>query len=149
MKRNENILPLSREHHFGLLFCWKIRQALQKEVDIVRILPYIRYFLQNHLLPHFHSEETILFKYEDELCQQAIAEHAAIKDLADAILNGKNKSLQELIDLLDRHIRFEERVLFPHLEKSILPEALKEIGMQLQELEKEQPKDHYPDEFWT
>jgi len=25
IKRNENIMKLSKEHHFSLLFCWKIR----------------------------------------------------------------------------------------------------------------------------
>lgn len=33
MKRNENLVPLSRDHHFGLLCCWKIRQGIKKEVS--------------------------------------------------------------------------------------------------------------------
>lgn len=32
MKRNENIVLLSRDHHFGLLCAWKIRQGLKKKL---------------------------------------------------------------------------------------------------------------------
>lgn len=32
MKRNENLIPLSREHHYGLLCVWKIREGVKKKI---------------------------------------------------------------------------------------------------------------------
>ena len=33
LKRNPNLVPLSREHHYGLLFCWKLKQGLANGTD--------------------------------------------------------------------------------------------------------------------
>ena len=30
MKRDKNIVPLSQDHHFGLLSGWKIKQGIKK-----------------------------------------------------------------------------------------------------------------------
>ncbi len=61
IKRNENMVPLSRDHHFGLLFCWKIRQGLKAKIDLERIRKYILHFWKSHLEQHFKEEETLLF----------------------------------------------------------------------------------------
>ena len=61
IKRNENILKLSKEHHFSLLFCWKIRHGLKTQTDCSRIIKYVQYFKTNFLLPHFSEEEIFLF----------------------------------------------------------------------------------------
>jgi len=37
IKRSIALQPLSREHHHGLLLCWKIRTGLKKGIDIDRI----------------------------------------------------------------------------------------------------------------
>ena len=60
IKRNENILKLSKEHHFSLLFCWKIRQGLKAGADSSRIIKYVQYFKTHFLLPHFSEEEIFL-----------------------------------------------------------------------------------------
>jgi len=151
MKRNEHILPLSREHHFGLLFCWKLRQAEKKNIAIARVRPYVGYFMDSHLESHFALEENLLFNMPDDpLCAQAIAEHRQIGQQAKDIIEGKSDAIDVLADLLDQHIRFEERVLFPHLEQLIPPFKLQEIGLSLHEHEStDAPKDDYPDAFWS
>ena len=42
-------------------------------------------------------------------------------------------------------MRYEERVLFPHLEEKLTDEQLEEIGKQISV---EAIKDYYEDEFW-
>ncbi len=152
MKRHESIVVLSREHHFGLLFCWKIRQGLKKHVQLERIQSYVKYFWDSHLQQHF-EEETLLFnELQDSLCERAISEHIHIKLLVDTIINLEPiqpDQLNQLADVLDDHIRFEERILFPYLEKELTEDKLAEIGARLQQLHPVREKDDYPDEFWV
>lgn len=53
-----------------------------------------------------------------------------------------------LADALDNHIRFEERILFPYIEKEVPEEKLVELGKQLQQMHPLNEKDTYSDEFW-
>lgn len=153
MKRHESIIILSREHHFGLLFCWKIRQGIKKQVPVERIQPYIKYFWDNHLQKHFADEETLLFiLMQDSLVDEAIAEHKHIKQLIEAAITSKSadaNQLNILADTLDNHIRFEERILFPHMEKELEEDKLAELGNRLTQLHPVREKDDYGDEFWA
>lgn len=152
MKRHESIVTLSKDHHFGLLFCWKIRQGVKRQVPPDRILPYIEYFWSNHLQPHFEAEETLPFAaVQDDLVDRAIADHKHIEQLVKTITSVEPvvlAQLNTLADALDSHIRFEERVLFPHLEKALSSEKLAWLGAQLQQIHSINEKDNYPDEFW-
>ena len=40
IKRSEFLKPISREHHHGLLLCWKIRAGLKKGIEPERIKLY-------------------------------------------------------------------------------------------------------------
>lgn len=149
MKRNENIIPLSHDHHFGLLCCWKIRQGLNKEVELSRIQKYVDYFWNLHLKEHFKEEEEILFPYlKDEFSTRVAKEHQDLEDLFNEI--SKDLSIQNLeafANLLDNHIRFEERQWFPHLEENLTENQLLEIGKTLAEVHSDE-KDNFEDEFW-
>ena len=153
IKRHPAIVQFSREHHFGLLLTWKIRQGLNKNIDPKRIADYVLFFFDEDLKTHFAEEERSLFsKMEnaDALKLQALQEHVEINGLMDAI--RVNKTSPELLiifaDALNKHIRFEERVLFNHLQ-SLLTEA------ELAALEQEHPvktKDTdagWDDHFWV
>lgn len=153
MKRNENIQALSRDHHFGLLFCWKIQKGLANTIEIERINRYVNYFWQRHLQQHFIEEETILFhQLHDRYCDDAIREHKAIALLIDKI-NDKEKlnpnAYADLATLVNRHIRFEERILFPHLEKILSTSQLDRIGLALAAVHQNVTADEYWDEFWN
>ncbi|MEO7314214.1 MAG: hemerythrin domain-containing protein [Ginsengibacter sp.] len=150
IKRNENIAKLSRDHHASLLFCFKIRQGIKKDVSTERMVRYVQYFEKQHFIPHFTEEEEILFApLNDAKAQKAIDDHVHILRLAKEIsFSGKEnqqKELGKLADLVDDHVRYEERVLFPHLEEKLTDEQLEEIGKQISV---EAIKDYYEDEFW-
>jgi len=153
MKRHESIIALSREHHFGLLFCWKIRQALKKQVAPERMLPYVKYFWDNNLQPHFKEEETLLFsELQDTLVAQAMSEHKHIEQLAGELIAKESVQTVEfsiLATALNDHIRFEERTLFPHLEKELSQNQLLVLGQKLLELHPTRERDDYNDEFWV
>lgn len=154
IKRNEHIVKLSREHHFSLLFCWKIRQGLKKEVAPARISRYIQFFWSRVLALHFREEEEILFAPlpDDELVLQAIKEHQQIQEQIERLDNGEQDPAPQLLSLLadsvDEHVRFEERTLFPHIENKLNEAQLEAIGKKLDSVP-QLPDDNYEDEFWT
>ena len=151
MKRNVHIIPLSRDHHHGLLFCWKIRQGINRNASPERVQSYVDYFWKQHLLQHFHDEEKILFlDRKNALCQTAIAEHRQIEELVRKLSSSKPDKAQllRLADLIHDHIRFEERELFPWLESELSIAELAEIGGKLQESHSANKGDSFCDEFW-
>ncbi len=153
IKRNENILKLSKEHHFSLLFCWKIRQGLKMEIEASRMIEYVKYFATNFLLPHFAEEEVILFtSLDDKWVKKAIEQHKQIHGLLSGLSkktkNNPNEQLGKLANLVDDHVRYEERELFPHLERTLSNEQLEVIGKQLNDHHALPLKDEYKDEFW-
>jgi hemerythrin-like domain-containing protein len=154
IKRSKHLLLISREHHFGLLFCWKIRQGIKLKIDPTRITRYVQYFWQNQLHAHFKEEEMLIFLDKaDTLIQKAQEEHVHIENQIQKILQAANpvthQQLNGVADAIDNHIRFEERTLFPHLEKIFTEAQLENIGAQLEEPGNAQAKDNYPDEFWV
>lgn len=151
IKRNEHLVPLSKDHHSTLLFCWKIRTGLKLNVETGRMKSYVHYFWQAHMQPHFYEEETILFvPVQDSAVQKALHEHSDIKDRIETIIASENVrplQLKMLADAVDNHVRYEERELFPHLENMLTEEQLKEIGRKLQTAANV-CNDEFTDEFW-
>lgn len=152
IKRNANIIIFSRDHHAGLLFCWKIKAGLRKNIPLYKILKYINFFWIGHLKEHFREEEVLLFdRLDDELSRQAKSEHLMLEQRLYHLNHYENETAAEYLsfaELLTNHIRFEERTLFPHLETALPAIVLKQVG---DFLSLEHPAafiDNYPDEFW-
>jgi len=148
IKRNKNIQVLSREHHHGLLLCWKIKEGKKRAVDPRRIVAYINFFWDNHLKNHFKEEEDLLFSLvEDNLCTIGFSQHKNIRSLLERV-NESPDNLDAFIEHLEAHIRFEERELFPHLEQILTDQQLLEIGSALEASHEVPFIDNYQDEFW-
>ena len=147
IKRSESLKPLSREHHHGLLFCWKIRTGFEKNVEISRIKKYADWFYQNYLIPHFELEEQYVFPIlgnENELIKKAVSEHERLKQLFESNTEiSKNISLIE--EELESHIRFEERILFGEIQKIATAEQLQSIEINHSD---EKFVDNMTDPFW-
>lgn len=151
IRRSKHILQLSKDHHFTLLFSWKIRQGLKYGVDAGRIKKYVQYFWEKDMLGHFREEENILFApVKNAEVEKAIEDHRQIKEQIQLLetLTGEDaaKLLSALADKVDAHVRYEERELFPHLEKVLTETQLEAISALL----KKEPvlHDEYADEFW-
>ena len=151
LKRSEQLKSLSREHHSGLLFSWKIKEGVRIGVSTDRLKNYLNYFVNEHLIDHFEKEEKLLFdKVDDPVCIQAKKDHSVLKAQVQTInvspvIDAKN--FIDFIEILNDHIRFEERVVFPLLEKVLDIQTLNSINDEL-ELADHAFKDEYPDEFW-
>lgn len=130
LKRHSSLQPLSRDHHHGLLLCWKIRTGLSREVAPERVKDYADWFFAEHLLPHFELEEKHIFPLlgdkEHPMVKRALREHRRLKRLFTANENlVKNLSL--IGEELTAHIRYEERVLFTELQSVATLEQLSDV----------------------
>ncbi|WP_369764920.1 hemerythrin domain-containing protein [Flavobacterium sp. WC2429] len=129
LKRNEFLKSLSREHHHGLLLCWKIRTGLKKNIQPERIKGYTDWFWETHLKPHFEIEEKYIFPIldnENALILKALAEHRRLNRLFESTTEHlKNLSLIE--EELESHIRFEERILFNEIQNIATTEQLQRL----------------------
>lgn len=153
IKRGKELKALSREHHFGLLFCWKIREGIKLNVAVPRLRAYVNYFWENHLKNHFLNEEVLLFDRLDEaVCRQAETDHLAITSQIEKINAAQDddvNALNVLADILSKHIRFEERIAFPLLEEKLSGPTLQGISLFLEKDHSGDFKDEYKDEFWV
>lgn len=151
IKRSKQLAALSREHHDGLLFAWKLRQGLNNLTDMAILRRFCNWYFENHITPHFFQEEEILLKFlpsDHKLANQLMTEHNDIRDLLISIDRAPDISIiRMLADFIDRHIRFEERVLFCYLEEKLSPQQLDLIRTQLES----QPvcSDEWKEVFWT
>ena len=150
IKRSKELAPLSREHHDGLLFVWKIRQGLANNTSLARMCNYSKWFWTNHIKPHFKDEEKVLIQYlpaDNPMVMQMIDEHKQIRDMILTLdREPEKKLLEQLADFLNYHIRFEERELFVYAEKTLTAEQLNSIYQQLAS----EPfcDTEWKDEFW-
>ncbi len=152
IKRHPALVSFSKEHHFGLLLVWKIRQGLDFSVSPDRIARYILYFFDVDLKSHFRDEETFLFPClpaGDSLRVQAESEHARIYGLVQEIAAAPGDAilLRSFAEMLEKHIRFEERILFNHLQSHLGAEELEEISKRLPA--SADPDLQWEDKFWV
>lgn len=152
IKRNPAIVQFSREHHYGLLLVWKIRQGLRLTAAPERIGKYVTYAFGIELEPHFQAEEQLLFSRlpaGNDLRLQAEEEHRLLRGQvaqlqeqpADAAL------LQTFAQTLENHIRFEERSLFNYLQEHLPAEILSVVEAAHPPLDRE-ACELWPDRFW-
>ncbi len=119
IKRIEALKPFSRDHHHGLLLCWKIREGFRKEINPKRIKKYVNHVWKKQLLPHFILEEKHIFPIlgnEHRLVKKALSQHRRLQRLFEDKTNNA-KSLSLIEEELELHIRFEERTLFDEIQE--------------------------------
>ncbi|GAB2550007.1 hemerythrin domain-containing protein [Rufibacter soli] len=154
-KRDKSLVPLSREHHFGLLFCWKLKAGLKNKADLQILQAYVTFFWKNILQPHCQEEEWLIKRFlpsTDALRERLFEEHRLLEWMIDLI--GENKSLtaeqfQTLEQGLNVHIRWEERELFPYLQVIADADELELAGQLMALHHKGQPvTDDFMPAFW-
>ena len=135
IRRSPALVPLSRDHHQGLLLCWKIRQGLKGGVEEVRIASYVRHFFAHDLESHFSQEEDYIFPLlpaDHPQRQTAETQHAELRAfVAGPNLDESAEALNRFAAALDAHIRFEERTLFGTIEQTASPASLEEVNEKL------------------
>ena len=147
IKRNPILIEFSRDHHFGLLLVWKIRQGFKNNIGPERLSSYLLFYFDNDLMRHFSEEEKLLFAKLDEhadLRKQAESDHALIYQLVEQIKqdNTNTELIKQFADKLEEHIRFEERELFNYIQVCLSENELTDIARQFSK------QDHDVDSTW-
>ena len=147
--RHSSLVPLSHDHHHGLALALRCRKqalgqlkpmgakGLRERADEVRE------FFANHLVAHFHAEEEALFPKlvalvpeSAALVDQLVREHLQLREAAAQLDTdaGLSKLVFDFGDLLERHIRKEERELFPLFEQHIGDAAATTVGAEIKKI---------------
>jgi hemerythrin-like domain-containing protein len=154
VKRTEELQPLSRQHHNGLLFCLLLKKGIDKQADLNVMQEFIQSFWYKDLHHHFDLEEIYLAPLQKQYHQlqspleRMVKEHYDLKNIINEnSLNITYATVKELRDTLEAHIRFEERELFPLIEETITQQQRSAIGSRLSH-ERDDNCMNYPVKFW-
>ena len=147
-KRHPALIPLSHDHHHGLALALRCRKHALGQLNpgdpasIEACAAEASRFFNENLLAHFEAEETVLFPlmaaYEEcrELVAQLEDEHRKFHKLVarSAEAGGQRKFLFDFGDLLEQHIRSEERKLFAAFEILVPAPDAERAGREIKRL---------------
>lgn len=132
MKRHPALHTLSHDHHQGLILAQQLKKGAPQYKGMPSTLEgkkdYTISFYNSELVQHFKDEEEILFplvknKNSDlnTMISEIISEHRKMESLVKELENTIKLEdlLDELGQLLEKHIRKEERELFVEIEKNL------------------------------
>lgn len=138
MKRSPELTPLSHDHHQALFVAQRLKRTDDADDARERFLA----FWRSHGRGHFAIEEDILLPgwvesdpgADREAAARLAAEHLEIRGEARRLEHGTEFELERfhaLGSLLEAHVRFEERELFPAIEAALDAEAIARLGEEI------------------
>jgi quercetin dioxygenase-like cupin family protein len=124
VKRHAALIQFSHDHHHGLVEAKRLRRAaIAGDAERRDAVSAFLAFFDRDTRSHFRDEEERLFPLlvgagepATELLTRALLEHQEIHALVRD-LDGAPAGMRRLGELLEEHIRFEERALFPLIEE--------------------------------
>lgn len=141
-RRHDSLIPLSREHHTGLVMAMRIDSEIPDadEAGVRRVYDLLIAFWAQGLLPHFRAEgecllarlvchvdaenEMVRRTNRDHLCMAALV--ARMRDTDD--LQSRRELLLEFAKTIRAHIRWEEAVLFDEAERLLTEAEIAALG---------------------
>ncbi len=144
MKRSRQLKPLSSDHHQALLVAFQLKKGIAGHTetagapkDLPGLLGLARRFEDGVLRAHARAEEELLGAHLSEKDMRRLAaEHAELRRLLDGARTARplemRAALLAFADLLERHVRWEERELFGGCEARMGDEALAVVGHELE-----------------
>ena len=140
MKRHGALIGLSHDHHRGLVQARRLRRAAGGDPpDQGAAAAFLEFFARDTRW-HFRDEEERFFpllvdadRPATEPLARALLEHqqlyALVSKLEGEVAAGDacEATMRQLAQALEEHIRFEERTLFPLIEKVVPEERLRRL----------------------
>ena len=148
MKRHTALRDLSSDHHQGLVHARRLIKAEdgggEAQGEVAEAAGDFLTFWAEHTTRHFREEEEVLLpafaRYGDpavDTVVQMLVEHVHIRrlvsDLEQQVGKGRPsaQTMGAIGEMLRSHIRHEEDVVFPLIERAMPEEALTELQSQL------------------
>lgn len=140
--RDASLIPLTHDHHHALAACRRLRLA-GEEIETARVQGAQAFleFFSTDAVAHFREEEELLFPLviDEEEAQETLSRvmmehlrlHAAVSDLSveTAATTPSPQSMRHVAEMLEHHIRFEEKVVFPLIELMVGDEGLRHLSL--------------------
>lgn len=124
MKRSKALQSLSREHHTALTLAKACERAVGSDdsTQIGAACRRVVHAFANELEPHFVAEEQSLLPLlktsgAHALVQRTLEDHLRLRTLLGELQQNDAEALRRFGECLFAHVRFEERELFPALER--------------------------------
>jgi hemerythrin-like domain-containing protein len=143
MKRSAALRTLSHQHHQGLYAALQLKRAQQKTAANAR-QAFVDFF-EREGARHFRIEEELLLpayarhaQFDEPAIVRVLTEHVDLRRRGQDLENSADPDpyvLRELGERLERHIRFEERVLFPMIEGALPPDELQRLAAAIERAE--------------
>jgi hemerythrin-like domain-containing protein len=154
MKRHPSLHPLSQHHHFALIQALEMRRATEAPAEKRSAAAqrqaekFVRFWHKTGQT-HFREEEEVLLPAyarhtrldRDADATRVLADHAEIRAVVQeferrlaAKIPVEVATMAHLARLLHDHVRLEENVLFPRIEKALGEENLNAMGRGLTRL---------------
>jgi hemerythrin-like domain-containing protein len=143
-KRSRELRPLSSEHHQALLLAFQLKKAIAGHAesagaprDVDGLATLARRFEESVLLVHIEAEEELLGPHLSPADARRLKdEHGRLRDLLAEARSARQAArkgpLLAFADLLERHVRWEERELFQRCEAEMAPDDLAVVGHELE-----------------
>jgi len=135
MKRVPELRDLSDDHHHGLVLARKAKKAAAGEAGFStsEVWADAEMCFKTELEPHFQIEELLIATVletqgESQLARQLYDEHKVLRDFFIPGSGRTSADLQHFGELLEKHIRFEERELFEVAQNILNPDALRAVA---------------------
>jgi quercetin dioxygenase-like cupin family protein len=137
VRRHRALAPLSHDHHHSLVEARRLRRAANGPGADAAARAFLRFFAAEGIR-HFREEEELLFPLvadrpeAREPVVRALLEHQRLHALAAQLAPQAHAGrpspelMSELGERLDEHVRYEERELFPLIER-LVDEATLEL----------------------
>ena len=143
-KRSRELKPLSSEHHQALLVAFQLKKAIAGHAetagaprDMDGLVALARRFEESVFLVHIEAEEQLLGRHLSPADSRRLREeHRELRELLSDARSARQAArrapLLAFAELLERHVRWEERELFGRLEGAVPPEELATLGHALE-----------------
>ena len=150
MKRHPSLVPLSRDHHHGLVMAQRLilgrstNPRADWPADRARQAARLIDFFETDLRPHFEAEEAHVFPAANgslaegaDRTRALVAEHETMRAMIRDLVADPTSALEERLtafgELLRAHIHTEERILFEQMQAACDEEVLETLGARIAE----------------
>jgi hemerythrin superfamily protein len=140
-RRHPSLIPLSHQHRDALALAFRLHHPAPPgpvtamtpaSTPQSRAADTLAFFAR-HLVAHFRAEEDVLFPFlracQDRMAvlDELVADHRRLEALRDRVAAAADDAalapaLTAFADLLEAHVRREERELFEHFPEAIAPD---------------------------
>jgi iron-sulfur cluster repair protein YtfE (RIC family) len=144
-----SLIPLSHDHHHGLALALRCRKQALGQIKPMgaaglreRARELLSFYTGN-LFAHFRAEEEVLFPLigsaapgSGVIINELVRDHEQIRKAVAQLESGDGlaKLIFDLGDLLERHIRKEERELFPLFDQHVKTAEAEAAGHKIKKI---------------